>query len=127
MVMQRQISHFIHHGEVLYSLEDIASIAQRADVQLRELARLEEERKQYWFLKYLNQRYLQPNGEDSAILRAVVLETRPRRAALLELSDYPYRTRAQLQGAWDPGETVTLRLRGVDLWRRVAQFVHERP
>ena len=127
MVMQRQISHFIHHGEVLYSLEDIASIAQRADVQLREVARLEEERKQYWFLKYLNQRYLQPSSEDSAILRAVVLENRPRRAALLELSDYPYRTRAQLQGPWGPGETVTLRLRGVDLWRRVAQFVHEGP
>ena len=125
LVMQRQISHFIHRGEVLYSPEDIKSIAQRADVQLRDLARLEEERKQYWFLKYLGQRYLERNGDDSAVLQAVVLETRPRRAALLELSDYPYRTRAHLQGTWNPGETVTLRLRGVDLWRRVAQFVHE--
>ena len=55
LVMQRQISHFLGHAEPLYSTETIASVGHRADVQLRELAHLEEGRKRYWFLKYLQQ------------------------------------------------------------------------
>ena len=34
MVMQRQITHYLSTGEPLYSVEDITSVAGRADVQL---------------------------------------------------------------------------------------------
>ena len=126
LVMQRQISHFLGSGKPLYEPETIASVAQRADVQLRELAHIEEDRKRYWFLKYLQQSLLA--GSDSPdsknLLPAVVLENQPNRRALLELSDYPFRLRTEVPQGRAPGDTVTLKLHGVDLWRRLAQFVH---
>jgi exoribonuclease-2 len=128
LVMQRQISHFIRSGQPLYSAQEIASVAHRAQLQLKELTRLEEDRKRYWFLKYLHQQISQPETADEASLfRAVVLDNQPRRTALLELADYPFRFRAEVPGDHAPGDTVTLRLHGVDLWRREGQFVHERP
>ena len=126
LVMQRQISHFLATGQPLYSPEAIASVAQRADVQLRELARLEEDRRRYWFLKFLKQSLSdREENDDSGLYEAVALENRPGRHALLELADYPFRFRADLPKTCAPGDPVTLRLHGVDLWRRSAQFVHE--
>ena len=126
LVMQRQISHYLESGKALHSSEAIESVAQRAEVQLRELARLEEQRKRYWFLKYLQQSYLSETGpsSDTALFSATVLENESRRPALLELSRYPFRVRAELPMSCAPGDAVTLRLHGVDLWRRTAYFVH---
>ena len=120
LMMQRQISHYILAGKELYSEEEIASVAQRAEVQLRELARIEEQRKRYWFLKFLEQSLAR--DQDSRFA-AVVLENEPRRVALLELADYPFRLRMDLQRSYEPGEMITLRLCGVDKWRRVCQWV----
>ena len=126
LVMQRQISRFLSSGKPLYSPEAIASVTQRAEVQLRELSRLEEERRRYWFLKYLKQNLSQGEKDDAAALfRAIVLENQPGRLAPMELTEYPFRVRAELPASCEPGDTVTLRLHGVDLWRRVGQFVHE--
>lgn len=122
MVMQRQISHFLSAGEPLYSDEEIASVAARADVQLRALGKLEAQRKQYWFLKFLKQSI--PQDADAPYMDAIALENQPRRSALLELADYPFRVRAQLPNAINPGERVELQLSGVDLWARRASFVH---
>lgn len=140
LVMQRQISHFLSKGTPMYPAEAIASVAQRAEVQLKELAALEEERKRYWFLKYLARRH--PSTSSSDKLRtgsgqglasdaperrdfqAVVLDTERSGPALLELVEYPFRVKAELSAACKPGDTVTLRLHGVDLWRKVGQFVH---
>ena len=125
LVVQRQISHFLTSGKALYSEEQVASVAQRADVQLREIAAIEESRKRYWFLKYLGQRLEKgAGGQEEALYDAVVLDRRPRRPALIELSRFPFRFRAELPDATLPGETVVMRLHGVDLWQRVAQFVH---
>ena len=125
MVMQRQIGHFLATGQTLYSTDTITSVAQRADVQIREMARMEEDRRRYWFLKYLKQRIAAQDVDEGVdLLDAVVLEGQSRRPALLELADYPYRFRAQLPEGQAPGDTVTLRLHGVDLWQRVGQFVH---
>jgi exoribonuclease-2 len=127
LVLQRQVGHYLITGETAYSADEVASVAQRADVQIRELARLEEDRRRYWFLKYLKQRLTSEEGEgDAALFSAVVLDNRPRRPALLELSDYPFRFRAELPESCIQGETVTLQLHGVDLWRRAGQFVHVR-
>ena len=121
LAMQRQVSRFLDSGEPQYSREEIASVAQRAEVQLRELSRLEEDRRRYWFLKFLGQR-LESDGD--SLWDAMVLDNQPRRTALLELAAYPFRVRAELPPSSVPGEAVTLRLHGVDLWRRTAQFVH---
>ncbi len=120
LIMQRQISRFLESGEPLYGRDAMASIAQRAEVQRRELSRLEEDRKRYWLLKLLDQR--RAAGDDT--FEAVVLEIQPQRPALLELAEYPFRLRAALPDTCAPGDAVDLRLHGVDLWRRTGQFVH---
>ena len=128
LAMQRQISRFLNSGKPLYPTEEVASVVQRAEVQMRELARLEESRKRYWFLKYLQQSRLE--GKDSAhpldLFTALVLENDPRRTPLLELTEFPFLVRTKLPETCTPGETVTLRLHDIDLWRRTGQFTHAR-
>ena len=100
-------------------------MAQRAEVQVREVARVETQRKRYWFLKFLQAERLPSDAdEDRGIFTSVVLETDPRRRALVELTEYPFRSRVELPRSYSPGASVTLALRGVDLWRRLAHFVH---
>ena len=125
MVMQRQITHYLGAGEPLYSVEDITSVAGRADVQLRAMGKLEDERRRYWLLKFFKLRMDRtPDDEDASLFDAVVLENQPRRSAMLELNDYPFRVRARLPDAILPGQTVTLRLHSVDLWEKRANFIH---
>ena len=126
LVMQRQISRSLRDGGSLYTTEAIALVVQRADVQLRELARLEEDRKRYWFLKFLRQTRLDDDSsaEGAGRFTAIVLEGQDRRPALLELDEFPFRVRAELPRRIAPGDSVSLVLRGVDLWRRTGQFVH---
>ncbi len=125
MVMQRQIAHYIRHGEPLYSVDDITSVAGRADVQLRAMGKLEDERRRYWLLKYFKlQMERAPDDDAAATFKATVLDNQPRRSALLELADYPFRVRARLPDNILPGATVTLRLHSVDLWEKRANFIH---
>ena len=126
MVMQRQITHYLSTGEPLYGLEDITSVAGRADVQLRAMGKLEDERRRYWLLKFFKLRMEQaPDDKEASPFKAIVLENQPRRSAMLELVDYPFRVRARLPDAIPPGATVTLRLHSVDLWEKRANFIHE--
>ena len=98
-------------------------MAQRADMQIRELSRIEEDRRRYWFLKYLKLGI--QDGEMSDLFAATVLENQPNRpVAMLDMVDYPFRVRAALPNSVLPGEVVTLRLHSVDLWLRRGQFVH---
>ena len=123
LVMQRQISHYLAAGEPVYSEDDISSVAKRAEVQMRELTRIEEARRRYWFLKFLMlTRLHDADGADH--FTAYVLENEPRRLAALDLDEYPFRVRAELPNSIEPGTTVTLKLTGVDLWRRHAYFLH---
>ena len=125
MVMQRQITHYLSAGEPLYGVEDITSVAGRADVQLRVMGKLEDERRRYWLLKFFKLRMEQsPDDEAATLFKAIVLENQPRRSALLELAEYPFRMRARLPDAILPGATVTLRLHSVDLWEKRASFIH---
>jgi exoribonuclease-2 len=125
LVLQRQISHFLATGKPYYSTEEIASVAQRADVQIRELGKIEDERRRYWFLKYLKELHgLQKLQGKDVLFDAIVLDNQPGRYAQLELTDYPFRVRTQLPQSCEPGQSVTLRLHGVDLWRRIPQLVH---
>jgi hypothetical protein len=117
--MQRQIGQYILTGNVPYEVANIGVIAQRGEEQLREINRIEEARKRYWFLKYLVQTRL---GTDFI---ATVLENEPQRYALVELDEYPFRARVELPKLLDPSSDVRLKLVGVDLWRRQAQFIHQ--
>lgn len=124
MVMQRQITHYLSAGEPMYGVEDITSVAGRADVQLRAMGKLEDERRRYWLLKFFKLRMEQsPDDETATLFKAIVLENQPRRSAMLELADYPFRVRARLPDVL-PGVTVTLRLHSVDLWEKRASFIH---
>ncbi|MCH7800578.1 MAG: RNB domain-containing ribonuclease [Chloroflexi bacterium] len=124
LIVQRQISHFLKTGDEFYSEKEISSVAQRADMQIREQSRMEFDREKYWFLKYLDaeRRELEKAGEES-IHEAYVLENQPNRAGVMDLVKYPFRVRAALGSDIKPGEVVKLRLHSVDLWRRVGQFV----
>lgn len=125
MVMQRQIAHYIRHGEPLYSVSEITSVAGRADVQLRAMGKIEDERRRYWLLKFFKLRMERtPDDEEVTMFKAVVLENQPRRSAMLELADYPFRVRARLPDNILPGEIVTLRLHSVDLWEKRGSFIY---
>ena len=62
--------------------------------------------------------------DESDLFAAHVLENIPRRLAVLDLEDYPFRIRAELPRSVEPGETVTLKLTGVNLWRKQGYFIH---
>ncbi len=123
LMAQRQISHHARAGETLYDNEAVTSIAHRADTQIRQMSRIENRRRQYFFLKWLDAR--RRESEDAGepyILEGIVLENPPNRAATVDLADWPFRTRAALPNSTSPGDKVSMRLHGVDLWRHTAQF-----
>lgn len=119
LVIQRQIANTLAGSPPPYSEESIAGIAQRAEFQRRELASIEGQRRRYWTLRFFEQRMSEGRTEYDAI----VLETHRRGSSLLELVDYPFRVQAELPTGVSAGDRIALRLRDVDLWRRVAHFI----
>ena len=123
LMVQRQISHHLRTGETLYDNESVTSVAHRADTQIRQMSRIENQRRQYFFLKWLDERRVKVEEVgDTCVLSGTVLENPPNRAATVELADWPFRTRAALPNSASPGDEIQLRLHSVDLWRRTAQF-----
>ena len=126
LVVQRQISHHLRTGQTLYDENAVTSIAHRADMQVRQLSRIENNRRSYFFLKWLDERTRSPGATGAeSHHNAVVLENRDNRTAVVELVDWPFRSRAALPNSIKPGQVVPLVLHGVDLWRRTAQFTLE--
>jgi exoribonuclease-2 len=125
LITQRQIGHYLHSGQLLYSVEEIASVGQRGSIQLREIAGIEDSVKRYWFLKFLTKKISESeNQKNSDIFYAVALEKSDRRGALLELSEYPFRFRATLPNTANPGDVALVKLQGIDLWHRSTQFTY---
>jgi exoribonuclease-2 len=116
LVVQRQLMGSLLEGQPFYTWEALAQLLYRVEGQVRELGRVEEERKRYWLLKYLAPLAGQ-------LFQGVVLELRGHEA-LTELLQFPLRTDIYLTGAAEPGDTVSMRLQEVDLWRLVARFTH---
>ena len=123
MIVQRQLSNHLRLNETMYDLETVTSIAYRADLRIREMSRIENRRKIRFFLKWLDarRRRIESEGTNSHH-PAVVLENPENRAGTVELLEWPFRSRAALPNFTRPGETVTLKLHSVDLWRGSAQF-----
>jgi exoribonuclease-2 len=114
LVLQRQIMHAVVKGRPLYSTEALAQVLYQVGDQARELGRLEEQRKRYWLLKHLSAR-----AEET--FQGVVLDLRDHEATV-ELLEYPLRLTLYLAQPAGLGETVTMQLREVDLWRLRARF-----
>ena len=100
----------------------MTSVGGRGDLQVRELARIEVQRTRYWFLKYLRNRYLET--DDSSILKAIALENGGERQDMFELFSYPFRARCTIPESVNPGDLINVRLTGIDLWHRSAQFTY---
>ncbi|MEE2885079.1 MAG: ribonuclease catalytic domain-containing protein [Chloroflexota bacterium] len=125
LITQRQIGHYLDTGKFLYPVEEIASVGQRGSIQLREIAGIEDSVKRYWFLKFLAKKMCESeNQKNSGDFYAVALEKSFKRGALLELSEYPFRFRATLPNTSNPGDTVLVKLRGIDLWHRSTHFTY---
>ena len=123
LMVQRQISHHLRTGETLYDNESVTSVAHRADTQIRQMSRIENQRRQYFFLKWLDARRGKIEKDtDTYVLSGTVLENPTNRSATVDLVDWPFRTRVALPNSASPGDEILLRLHGVDLWRRTAQF-----
>ena len=114
LMIQRQVLHLLLEGTALYGRQAMEQLLFQASVRVGELARLEEGRKRYWLLKYLGARL-------GATFQAVVLAGRGHQA-LVELVKYPLRANVYLGEPVKSGETVTVRLAGVDLWNLTAQL-----
>ena len=126
LLVQRQISHHLRTDEPLYDEETVTSVAHRADTQVRRMSRIENDRRTYFFLKWLDMRRRDAEAMGGVFVRqATVLENPGRRTALLEMVEWPFRTRAALPASLESGEVVSLHFHGVDLWRRTAQFTYE--
>lgn len=126
LLVQRQISYHLRETATLYDVEAVTSVAHRADMQVRLMSRIENNRRMYYFLKWLDMRRCNADDQGVDVVhQAVVLENQGRRTALLEMVEWPVRTRAALPASTAAGEVVSLQLHGVDLWRRTAQFTYQ--
>ena len=122
LLLQRQINSHLAKDKPSYSQDEMNSIGHRAEMHLREYSKLEAARKRYWFLKFLDDSRIPPNGPN--LFEAIVLENENRPSGLTVLREYPFRIRVDLPKTVLPGEVVTLRLEGVDLWRLQGFFVY---
>ena len=120
--IQRQVSNFLTSNISLYTQDEMKSIAQQAEFQLKEVTKIEESRKRYWLLNYLKNTVMEDSNEN--LFEAVVLENQEQRLALLELIAFPFRLKCKLPQTILRGEIVNLKLVGVNLWQRRGIFSH---
>lgn len=114
LVVQQQIGHYLHCGEILHGQDRLAYVRYRAQEELAQLANLTRRRERYWLLKHLA-------GAKGETFRAVVLYIR-RDGVLVELLDRPLKTVVHPGRELSIGEEIDVRLTGVDLSRSRAHF-----
>lgn len=119
LVMQRQILHSLKSGSGLYSQEELKNIAQVSAAKSKRISSITNERKRYWFLKWLENR--RNDGLDE--YQAMVLTSNYQGYANLELTEYPFRFKAVLSDLDRPGDLIDLKLNKVDIWNKVPKFV----
>ena len=121
--MQRQIKSLIDSTNSPYDIKEISSIGVYGESLAKNLSRIEESRKKYWFLVYLKQSLL---NNSVTIFDGIVLETDGNTLGrLFELRDFPFRFRCEIPKSIQEGENITIKLNSVDLWNRAAQFAYK--
>lgn len=119
LCIQRQLIQFINNGNHVYSEDEISSICHSVESQKKSLSLIEKSRTRYWFLKYLKDNYLSNN---KIIMEAIVLEDGSDNRTAFELTKYPYRGKCIFNNEIKAGQIVSVKLSGIDLWERSAQF-----
>ena len=114
LIMQRQLRSFMESGESFYSRDSLQAFIYDAELQIREIGRLEENRKRHWLLRYLSTRI-------GSIFMGIVLEIRNNRA-LFEIDKLALRTDCFVNHPLNLGDKVDLELLEVDLWKGEARF-----
>ena len=123
LVMQRQIKSLIDSTSTPYDIKEISSIGVHGESLAKNLSRIEESRKKYWFLVYLKQSLL---NNSVTIFDGIVLETNGNTLGrLFELRDFPFRFRCEIPKSIQEGSNITIKLNSVDLWNRTAQFAYK--
>ncbi|MQF82977.1 RNB domain-containing ribonuclease [SAR202 cluster bacterium AD-802-E10_MRT_200m] len=115
LMMQRQISHFLNYGSPLYDITSLTNQLHSTDGYGKAIAKIEEERKRYWLMKYLSVR-------QGNLFQGVVLEMK-NKFALVEICDYFLRARVYTFRNLEPGEIINLRLEEVDVWKLTLHFI----
>ena len=101
--------------------DEISNICHSVDTQVKNLSSIERSRTRYWFLKYLNERYLSQND---VLMEAIALENSSDNRTFFQLARYPYKGKCIFNEPVIAGEAVTVKLLGIDLWERTTQFSH---
>ncbi|MCZ6795362.1 MAG: RNB domain-containing ribonuclease [Planctomycetota bacterium] len=115
LLLQRQLAVFLREGHPAHGSDEVSAILHEANERLRELRRLEPERRSYWLLEHLRQRGDEP-------LTGVVLEASGRRG-FVELVDYAVRGSVALHSEVTPGDEVRVRPAPSEPWDSTLRFV----
>lgn len=115
LMIQRQIVHHLKTGEPLYTAAELDPVRYRAHEENARHAKLRFRRERFMTLKHLG-------ASADRVFSAVVLHT-GRKGTLVELETYPIKTRVHAHGPVNAGDTLQLRLTGVDRWRGNPRFL----
>jgi len=115
LVMQRQIVTHLQTGKGSYSRREAEEILYRTELYLKDLAKIERNRRRYWVLKFFDRC-------TEGRFQGIVLEVRGAEA-VVEMIKYPFRANVYLSTPLVPGEGISLRLEEIDFWKSVAKFV----
>ena len=118
LVIQRQISHTLKYEKNLYSADELENIVQCSTAKLKRASAVTNERKRYWFLKWLESRM--DDGFDE--YQAVVLVANSQGFGILEMAEFPFRFKAKLSDFDRPGDIISVRLSLIDMWSRTPKF-----
>ena len=120
LVTQKQLKNAVLGLKSPYPAEEILNISMSAQKKIRALHSIENARKKYWFLKFLEFEKTQRRN----LYRAVVLDNSrtSSRNSLIELEKYPFKGRCWVPDHVTPGSTINVEVADVDLWVKSADF-----
>lgn len=115
LMIQRQIVHYLETGNPRYTAAELDPVRYRAHEENASHAKLRFRRERSMVLNQLA-------ASGDRTFRAVVLHP-GRNGALIELEEFPIKTRIHAPGPVNVGDTLRLRLTGVDRWRCNPRFL----
>ena len=115
LMVQRQIVHYLRIGAPLYTAGELDAVRYRAREEYVRHADLRRRREHFLVLNQLE-------TLKNRTLSAIVLHS-GRDGALIELEEFPIKTRVHAPRSVRAGDTLKLRVTGVDRWRRDPHFL----
>ena len=114
LMIQRQIVHHLKTGDPFYTAAELDPVRFRAHEENARHAKLRARRERFMILKRLE-------ASAERAFSAVVLHP-GRNGALVELDAFPIKTRVHAPRPVNAGDTLQLRLTGIDRWRCIPRF-----